>query len=153
MVAARPMVRMSVDTSSREPTNHKEIFFLLAKPSMRKKRVLVSWGLITHPLCSWPSHLESCELQACPLPTQGNLIQPGLGQVSSLPTPSSLSILSKVRDPCLRLESGLSSSISCLRREGFHRLKRSQPYRCHECQGQLCPRCCTSSASCWAFWV
>lgn len=36
------MVRMRVDTSSREPTNHREIFFLLAKPSVRKRRVLVS---------------------------------------------------------------------------------------------------------------
>lgn len=65
------MVRMRVDTSSREPTNHSEIFFLLAKPSMRRKRGGVSALGANSPLQSGPSHLELWELHICPLPTKG----------------------------------------------------------------------------------
>lgn len=60
-----------MDTSSREPTNHSEIFFLLAKPSMRRKRGGVSALGANSPLQSGPSHLELWELHICPLPTKG----------------------------------------------------------------------------------
>lgn len=88
------MVRMRVDTSSREPTNHSEIFFLLAKPSMRRKRGGVSALGANSPLQSGPSHLELWELHTCPLPTKG---KPGpccARQMSSLATPPSSMALS-----------------------------------------------------------
>lgn len=36
VVAVRPTVRMETDTTSRDPTNQREVFFLFANPSRRR---------------------------------------------------------------------------------------------------------------------